>query len=436
MLATREYPILDRLNTWVLLCPLLFVAVITTFSFEPSSQNDALSSVGGAMGGGGSPGGSLMNQLKYGLIWFIFLAILVPVYKHIIRLFIRNKLMLLLCFLPLLSTIWSQDPGKTARAGLSVVLSSAFAAYLSVKFTPARLMRLLMLLGWVALIVSLFLAVFMPQYGLNHRSGSAGEWEGMFPGKNVCAMQLFFLLFPAIYLEPVNDLERIGRFLYIGLALGEIAMTRSATAIIMLVALALYVIITRLVFKLRSQDSIPVALIAGTTVIGIAATAFQYRNVIFALVGKDPTLTGRTSIWGAILVSVMKQPLLGYGYGSFWTSLTGESANVILAIGWVMGYAHNGFLQILLDVGWLGLILLLVVTAGTFRAAFKCFVLHRTAAVQWYIGVLCFVLLYNMDEASLLSTFNLSWVMFLVCSFNLRELAREPSARTELAVAA
>lgn len=65
------------------------------------------------------------------------------------------------------------------------------------------------------------------------------------------------------------------------------------------------------------------------------------------------TLTGRTDLWHALLQYVHERPLLGFGYGGFWTP---ERLTAITQReGWVFGSAHSQYFEIALSVGLLGL---------------------------------------------------------------------------------
>ena len=71
--------------------------------------------------------------------------------------------------------------------------------------------------------------------------------------------------------------------------------------------------------------------------------------------GRNSTLTGRTSIWKAVL-SMHTNPLVGTGFESFWLG------NRLQAV-WNMSVkgiqeAHNGFIELYLNLGWVGLLLL------------------------------------------------------------------------------
>ena len=91
------------------------------------------------------------------------------------------------------------------------------------------------------------------------------------------------------------------------------------------------------------------------------------------MLGKDLTLTGRTGIWSAVLDSIAKRPLLGYGYQAFWLGLEGESYRIILAVSWVLAQAQNGFLDVMLEMGTVGLAIVLLVFGFAFRDAAAAF---------------------------------------------------------------
>ena len=41
-------------------------------------------------------------------------------------------------------------------------------------------------------------------------------------------------------------------------------------------------------------------------------------DTLLELIGKDPTLTGRTEIWAYVIQDIWMKPLLGWGYYVFW----------------------------------------------------------------------------------------------------------------------
>jgi len=68
---------------------------------------------------------------------------------------------------------------------------------------------------------------------------------------------------------------------------------------------------------------ITVLLVGGSVAIWLVG-----NTAIANALGRDVTLTGRTSIWAVVLDKISKHPWLGYGYKGFWLGMEGESADV------------------------------------------------------------------------------------------------------------
>ena len=100
-------------------------------------------------------------------------------------------------------------------------------------------------------------------------------------------------------------------------------------------------------------------------------------------------MTGRTSIWHAVLVLSAERPWTGYGYA---TSMFVLPANERL-VGFSVGHAHNLILQLLLTTGWTGVILF---TAAVLSVGFRA-----TYSRDWaVIALLAIVVLNGITEAS------------------------------------
>jgi O-antigen ligase len=91
----------------------------------------------------------------------------------------------------------------------------------------------------------------------------------------------------------------------------------------------------------------------------------------YSLVGRDATLTGRTSIWKVVLAMIADSPLLGHGYYAGSSAFAGPRLSEIF--GQTTSHAHNGYLSILVETGIVGLSLYLysilsVIFLGTAQA--------------------------------------------------------------------
>ena len=93
---------------------------------------------------------------------------------------------------------------------------------------------------------------------------------------------------------------------------------------------------------------------------GLLASLYShcFINTMGTLVhslGRNSTLTGRTSIWKAVL-SMHTNPVIGTGFESFWLGNRLEAVWNMSVKG--IQEAHNGFIELYLNLGWMGLFLL------------------------------------------------------------------------------
>jgi O-antigen ligase len=124
--------------------------------------------------------------------------------------------------------------------------------------------------------------------------------------------------------------------------------------------------------------------------------------------GRDPTLTGRSTIWNAVL-STQTNPLLGTGYESFW--LGDRLIKVWRQTGPGINEAHNGYLEIYLNQGIIGLLLLGVFLMSSY------YIVWRQVGMASSVGALSLALwtilpFYNVTESAFRG--QLLWVIFLL----------------------
>ena len=128
----------------------------------------------------------------------------------------------------------------------------------------------------------------------------------------------------------------------------------------------------------------------------------------------DSTLTGRTIIWDFASWEIDRSPLLGWGYQSFW--LVGPDApSIVDAPGWVktMPNAHNGYYDTMLELGYVGLILLVTFITATLHAIGRLADLDLRRA--WLLlSLALYIILYNFLESLWMRGFEILWVVFAI----------------------
>jgi O-antigen ligase len=142
-------------------------------------------------------------------------------------------------------------------------------------------------------------------------------------------------------------------------------------------------------------------------------------SAFLSMLSRDSTLTGRIPLWSAAANSIAEHPWLGYGYAAFWKRITGDSAVVTLAVGWNAPHAHNGYLDMCLDVGLLGLGLFAWGSAVTLRRAVNLFQKGSVRAAKWPLIYLIFFAVYNLTESCIFRSNTFLWLPFVSTSISL-----------------
>lgn len=130
-------------------------------------------------------------------------------------------------------------------------------------------------------------------------------------------------------------------------------------------------------------------------------------------IGRDPTLTDRTNIW-ALLISITQNHLVGTGYESFW--LGSRLEKIWSVYKWGPISAHNGYLEVFLNLGWVGVALVAVVIATGYRKVIAAFhdnpQIGNILVAYFMVGIV-----YNFTEAALFRMMAPVWMsLFLAIS--------------------
>lgn len=313
-----------------------------------------------------------------------------------------------LCFA---SSYWSIAPDITTRRTIAVAVTSLFGLYLAARYNGEDLVQIIAFSFAILAFGSYFVCLFVPHLGI-HDDINAGAWKGLWYEKNQMAAMMvlgFIAACASAYIAPERRKAWIGLAVMIFLL---VVLSRSKTSLLACLASAgAFPVLTAL--QRGGVRSILFTWLAATAALIGGALFYIAPDVIFKMLGKDPTLTGRTEIWASLMRLSDKHPWLGYGYKAFWTPTSVPASVVRAETHWDVPSAHNGWLDLLIQLGWVGVILFGAVLAiGVFCALF------RFARVKdGFLSVLI-LLLFSfliMSESFILSQNSLIWALF-VCA--------------------
>ena len=366
-------------------------------------------------------GGQPLLKAMFLMLQMIAALLVLKRLKPFLRTASNHVLTLLLVAFALASAAWSVEPELTFRRGLALLGTTGFGLYLSARYSPETILRLLAWALGMVVALSLLFGVTLPHLGI-HSGVHDGAWRGIFTHKNtlgpITALSavVFMLVFRSAHRHRWVGL--IGVVLSCALLL----CSKSATA---LSILCILVLLWPLYSMLRWRVTLMVPVLIGAVLIGGGAASLLVANreAAFGALGRDPTLTGRTDMWALIGEAVQQRPWLGHGYKAFWRDEQGPRAGIWRALEWQPTSAHNGIVELSLDLGLIGAALFL---AGFIVAAYLAVRALRTnhePVAYWPLLYLTFLLLLNITESAILQQNSIYWILYvaIVSSALLRE---------------
>jgi exopolysaccharide production protein ExoQ len=357
--------------------------------------------------------GSWVTQFGWSLIYLIVLVRAVPLRRQIVRTLKANKALLFLVVFALLSTLWSADAGLTIRRGFAVVATTLFGLDFAVRYSIREQVRLFGIALGLAVGISVVVELFFHGLVPTVDSTYGDAWNGAFVQKNDFARVV--VLAGILVLMRVRS--AIAATAAIAVSAGLIFLCRSKTALVVFVAM----LILLRIFRLRRWG--PRALIAGIVGVLLVSALLSVAvdlDSMAGMLGRDSTLTGRTNIWAMALESIAERPVLGYGYNAFW-NVAPEADRISTILHWKVPHAHNGFIDLTLQLGVVGLALYLAIYFVAIRRAVNLANATPEQEAIWPLAYLAFTLLYQMTESTILAGNTFVWMIFVstVCSVSM-----------------
>jgi O-antigen ligase len=348
-------------------------------------------------------------------------------HREVFAVLSKNRIILVLVVLPFISTLWSEDPHKTLVASVELAVTMTFGIYLSIVFCARELRDIFVVFGWTTVILGALLAIWFPSLGIDHREGLEA-WQGIFGHKNSAAVCIA-LLFSAGLLKPTKGaVAKLLNMAFLSACIGFVVLTQSRTGWILFAAGMLFVFLIRLIQRFASREQLLVGLLVMIVTLGTTTVGVHYLPIMMSSLGKDVTLTGRTEIWNAVLHMIGTRPILGYGYQAFWDGFRGASASLQYALGWAVPHSHNGFLDVGLDLGAVGVLLVLWSLVQGIRNGLACIRAGTDRDAEWYLAILFITFASNLDERGIMVPQCLEWMMYVLACVSLADKAQRARA--------
>lgn len=271
----------------------------------------------------------------------------------------------------LISVIWTNSPLSSFKRWFKESGNILVALVILTEVNPLEAFRAVFVrCAYVLIPLSWIFIRYFPDLGRRYNNHS-GELEaiGVTFQKNSLGTMILAcgLVFLWDWLErtraskvPTGKIDRYVRITIATTAVYLLHLCDSKTSMISLAIGSIIVGSVRMpLFRKRISDLGLYTLLAGGAFLLVDRVVGITETIIRAL-GRDMTFTGRTDVWRELL-NVGTDPILGTGFMSFWDD---ESFRSKLP-NWVAFSAHNGYIEIYLAGGAVGVLMLTLLIFGT-----------------------------------------------------------------------
>ena len=150
--------------------------------------------------------------------------------------------------------------------------------------------------------------------------------------------------------------------------------------------------------------------------------------MVLKALGKDPSLTGRTDIWTALMREVAERPWTGFGYQAFWGRDSIPAEWIRAETQWPVPSAHNGWIDLLIQLGWPGAIAVEATVLVAFLTTLFQIPGRGDREGYWGIAYFAVFLMLSLSESVLLTNANLPWTLLL--AILARGMMADPQSRS------
>jgi len=353
----------------------------------------------------------------------------------------RHGWLLALLAYMLVSTLWSDITGiavrRWVRAAIVIVMGLAIASEANPRQALESVLRRS---AYILVPFSLMLIKYYPGLGVEYARWSGLQmWVGVTVHKNtlgrLCLLSAFFMFWVLYrrWKSGPSAGSRVQVWGDVSVLLIALFLLRGAEGAYSATSLGTFAIGTALLLGLYrlSKSTLPLprtallALVVFLMAFGAAAPFLGGSNLagFSSAFGRTETLTGRTETWAELTPLVERQPWVGHGFASFWTTDRREFYR--------MSHGHNGYLDVLLELGVVGFGLFGAWLASCARA------FHASLSEDYDWGSLALCLLfmavvYNYTESALNSPTEQMTAVVILTSMVVSHGAIRASARSHL----
>jgi len=371
--------------------------------------------------------GSPLDAAVFGVLLATAIVLLIRRSSRTRTLLAANWPILIYVFYCLISVAWSYHPEVAFKRWLKACEDVAMVLVILTEGLPgAAFRRLVSRVGFLLFPASVLLIKYYDSLGRGYDPSGGISNTGVTTNKNELGLIVLVISLGALWnvraLLIHNDEPRRGRrlvaqgtLLTFGIVLLQMAHCATATACFVLGGGLMLATGLRAI-RIRPAR-VHILCLAIILVGGVALLVGGEGNAAHAL-GRQSNLSGRTEIWAAVIPAV-SNPIVGDGFESFWIGPDVQKVWRSLSGWWHpedLNEAHNGYIEVYLNLGWIGVGLISLILISGYRRAVAAFRLNSSIG-GLMLAYIIVSAVYNITEAGFRSPHSM-WIFLLLAIFS------------------
>jgi O-antigen ligase len=368
------------------------------------------------------PAWSMVGAAVFMLLLMALQIKILSLGRTFVELWKQQKALIIFLIFCAFTLLWSTYELASLYEFSLMLFATLAASYFVIRFPFKSNLKIVYWFGVITAILSVILLLTNHDYSRLENAVFNGAWRGIFWHRNHMGSLMAF--FSALFMYEIvmnwrNWKKVIFNFVLFMTASVLAFGSWSATGIIIYFILNSQLVLALLWLRFRDKLTRKHYLILlGVFLAALLVLIFNLDH-IFQVLRRSSTLTGRTPIWEDMLVNLWPQkPLFGYGFGAIWNQ---EYYRVLIQTRHSWGnqvfFADNGFLDLLLNTGAIGLGLFLVFFIRTGIQAFKLFIRQHDLNSIFPVLVIVYVFWANISYSFLSEVDQFVWMLLILSAF-------------------
>ncbi|WP_159501782.1 O-antigen ligase [Microbacterium sp. 18062] len=321
-----------------------------------------------------------------------------------------------------ISIVWSTDKPKSLAGWISLAAFALLAltiAHVRDTLQTARafgdVMRWLLSISLGAeILFGILLDTPFAPLGIQGTIAELGPVQGIFGTRNALGFVAVLALITFVVEWRTSSVPTGLSVFSVVLAGGLAVLSDSPTVLVIATIVALTTLALVLVrHSPAARRPVLQGTLGGIVVVGLVI-AYLARNPIIAFLGAGSDFSTRADLWNTILDYVRSYPVQGWGWYGPWSLTEFPFLSINVMLGERHASALNAYFDVLVQIGWLGLLLFLLICGIALVRGWVEASARRSVVYTWTPLILVALLVDSMFESFTIHGYG--WLMLVLCA--------------------